>query len=106
MFSDLLESHSRQRGGKTANSKAAYEDVSQQDGGGIRVALLSSFSEPFNSFNIIASRIVIEIAKFILSITLLSCEMSIIVQSFEYSLALPFFGNGMKTDLFQSCGHC
>ena len=22
------------------------------------------------------------------------------------SLALPFFGTGMKTDLFQSCGHC
>ena len=22
------------------------------------------------------------------------------------SLALPFFGVGMKTDLFQSCGHC
>ena len=25
---------------------------------------------------------------------------------FERSLALPFFGIGMKTDLFQSCGHC
>ena len=24
----------------------------------------------------------------------------------EHSLALPFFGTGMKTDLFQSCGHC
>ena len=24
----------------------------------------------------------------------------------EYSLALPFFGIGMKTDLFQSCDHC
>ena len=24
----------------------------------------------------------------------------------EHSLALPFFGIGMKTDLFQSCGHC
>ena len=24
----------------------------------------------------------------------------------EHSLALPFFGMGMKTDLFQSCGHC
>ena len=23
-----------------------------------------------------------------------------------YSLVLPFFGIGMKTDLFQSCGHC
>ena len=26
--------------------------------------------------------------------------------SFEHSLALPFFGTGMKTDLFPSCGHC
>ena len=25
---------------------------------------------------------------------------------FENSLALPFFGIVMKTDLFQSCGHC
>ena len=25
---------------------------------------------------------------------------------FEHSLALPFFGIGMKTALFQSCGHC
>ena len=32
--------------------------------------------------------------------------MSAIVQKFEHSLALPFFGIGMKTDLFQSCGHC
>ena len=38
----------------------------------------------------------------ILSIALLACEMSAI----EHSLALPFFGIGMKTDLFQSCGHC
>ena len=29
-----------------------------------------------------------------------------ICAEFEYSLALPFFGIGMKTDLFQSCGHC
>ena len=32
--------------------------------------------------------------------------MSAIVQQFEHSLALPFFGIGMKTDIFQSCGHC
>ena len=37
---------------------------------------------------------------------LLACEMSAIVQQFEHFLALPFFGIGMKTDLFQSCGHC
>ena len=41
----------------------------------------------------------------ILSITLLACEMSEIVQLFEHSLALPFLAIGMKTDLFQSCGH-
>ena len=28
--------------------------------------------------------------------------MSAIVRQFEHSLALPFFGIGMKTDLFQS----
>ena len=42
----------------------------------------------------------------ILSITLLVCEMSVIFQWFEHSLALNFFGIGMKTNLFQSCGHC
>ena len=42
----------------------------------------------------------------ILSITLVVCEMSAIVQYFEHSLALPFFWIGMKIDLFQSCGHC
>ena len=42
----------------------------------------------------------------ILSITLLVCEMSAIVRQFEHSLALSFFGIGMKTDLCQSCGHC
>ena len=42
----------------------------------------------------------------ILSVTLLACEMSAIVREFEHSLALPFFGIGMKTDLFQPCGHC
>ena len=42
----------------------------------------------------------------ILSITLLACEMSAIVQYFEHSLALPFIEIGMKTDLFQSCGYC
>ena len=32
--------------------------------------------------------------------------MSAIVQYVEHSLALPFFGIGMKIDLFQSCSHC
>ena len=42
----------------------------------------------------------------ILSITLLACKMSAIVWHYGHSLALPFFGIGMKTELFQSCGHC
>ena len=42
----------------------------------------------------------------IFSITLLACELSSIVQLSEHSLVLPFFAIGMKTDLFQSCGHC
>ena len=42
----------------------------------------------------------------ILSISLLAREISAVVQWFEHSLALPFFGTGMKVDLFQSCGHC
>ena len=41
----------------------------------------------------------------ILSITLLACETGAIMQWFERSLALPFFGIGMKTDFLQSCGH-
>ena len=34
------------------------------------------------------------------------CEMSAIVQEFQHSLALSFFGTEMKTDIFLSCGHC
>ena len=37
----------------------------------------------------------------ILRITLLVCEMSVIMWKSEHSLALPFFGIGMTTDLFQ-----
>ena len=36
----------------------------------------------------------------------LACEMSTTGYQFEHPLALPFFGIGMKTDLFQFCGHC
>ena len=46
------------------------------------------------------------LAWWILSITLLECEMSAIVQQFEHSLALPSFGIEIKTDLSQSCSHC
>ena len=42
----------------------------------------------------------------ILSIALLAREMSALERYFEHSSTLPFFGIGMETDLFQSCGHC
>ena len=42
----------------------------------------------------------------ILSVTLLAWEIIAVVQWFEHSLTLSFFGTGMKTELFQSCGHC
>ena len=42
----------------------------------------------------------------ILNITLLACEIEGIVQKSEHSLALSFLGTGVKTDLFQSSGHC
>ena len=42
----------------------------------------------------------------ILSITLLVCEMSAIVQQCKHSLVLPFFGIGTKVNLFQSQSHC
>ena len=35
----------------------------------------------------------------------MACETSAIVWWFKHSLALPFFGIGMKTGLFQSRGH-
>ena len=46
----------------------------------------------------------------VLSITWLKCirhyvEWVKFVWWFEHSLALPFFGIGMRIDLFQSCGH-
>ena len=42
----------------------------------------------------------------IFSVTLIACKISVIVWLFEHIFALPFFGIGMKTDLFQSCDHC
>ena len=41
-----------------------------------------------------------------LGIILHVCEMSVIVRWFEHSLALPFFGIKIKTDIFPFCGHC
>ena len=45
--------------------------------------------------------VLLSLAWRILSITLLVCEMTAVVQWFEHYLTLPFFGIGMKTDLFQ-----
>ena len=42
----------------------------------------------------------------ILSITLLACEMSAIVWWCDILWHCLSLGFGMKTDLFQSCGHC
>ena len=44
------------------------------------------------------------LARRVLSIILLACMIAI-VQQFEYSLALPFFAIGMKTDLSESFDH-
>ena len=53
-----------------------------------------------------SGHVLVRLAWRILSITLLACEMRATVQKLEHSLALSFFGTGMKTDLFQSCGRC
>ena len=42
----------------------------------------------------------------VLSITLLACEMSTNYGSVKIVCHWPFFGIGMKTNLFQSFGHC
>ena len=73
------------------------------------------FDDPADAGNLIsgslpflepALHILLKPAWRILSINLLECEMSATVWQLECSLALPFFGVGLKTNLFQSCGHC
>ena len=66
----------------------------------------SAFSKTSLNIREFTVHVLLSLAWRILSITLVGCEMSAIVQYFEHSLALPFFGIGMKTDLFQSRGHC
>ena len=60
-------------------------------------------SLPGSSIHIIFQARVLEWGAIAFSV--LACEMSATVQQFEHSLALPFFGIGMKTNLFQSFGH-
>ena len=56
----------------------------------------SAFSKTsLNIWNFIV-HVLLKLAWRILSITLLACEMSAIVWSFEHSLALPFFRVGKK----------
>ena len=64
----------------------------------------SAFSK--SSLNILKLMCCWSLAWRILSIILLACDMSKIVQYFEHSLALLFFGTGMKTDILWSCSHC
>jgi len=73
---------------------------------GYLISGFSAFSKPNLNIWKFSVHILLSLAWRILSITLLACEMSAIVQWFEHSLALPFFVIGMKTDLFQSCVHC
>ena len=73
------------------------------------VGNLISWSSAFSKSNLyiweFSAHVLLNLAWRILSMTLLACEMSAIVRYFQHSLALPFSGIGMKTDLFQSCGH-
>ena len=64
------------------------------------VDTLISGSSAFSKSSLNIWRFMVHLAWGILSIILLACEMSAIVRSFEHSLVLPFFGIGMKTDLF------
>ena len=61
---------------------------------------------PKSSLNIWKFTVHVLLKSGLENFTLLVCEINAIVQQFEHSLALPFFWTGMKTDLFQSCGHC
>ena len=71
---------------------------------------LTSGSSVFSKSNLniwkFTVHVLLEPGLEILGITLLVCELSAIVWWFEHSLELPFFGIGMKTDHFQSCGQC
>ena len=58
----------------------------------------SAFSKTRLNIREFTVNVLLSLAWRILSITLVGCEMSAIVRYFEHSLALSFFGIGMKTD--------
>ena len=60
----------------------------------------SAFSKPSLYIRRFSVHILLRSSLKDLSISLLACEMTAIVQYFELSLALPFFGIGMKTENF------
>ena len=69
-------------------------------------AISCSFYDPTNIDNLISgssafSETTLNIWKFTFHLLLKPS-----LENSEHSLSLPFFGIGMKTDLFQSCGHC
>ena len=76
------------------------------------------FSDPMDAVNLVSgssafSKSSLYIWKFCICVLLkpslkdfeLACEISTLVQYFEHCLAEFFFGIGMKTDLFLSCGY-
>ena len=70
----------------------------------------SFFYDPTDVGNLISgssafSKFSLNIWKFLVHVLLKPCEMSSVVRWFQHSLALLFFGIGMKADFFQSCGH-
>ena len=73
------------------------------------VGNLTSGSSPFSKSSLNIWKFMVQycwsLAWRILCITLLAYKMNTTVQKFGHSFALPFFGIGMKTDIFQSCGH-
>ena len=61
----------------------------------------SAFSKTSLNITEFMVHVLLKAGRGILSITLLACEMSAVVRQFDHSLALPFFGIAMKTDLFE-----
>ena len=62
------------------------------------ISASSAFSKTSLNIRKFTVHILLSLAWRTLSINLLACEMSAVVWLFEHSLALPFFGIGMKTE--------